>query len=79
MEYADDLDYWDKTSVPFNSSGLEYQHRFLGAATGERLLSEQTLDDLRKRTVVLPPPARPKNARVRYARSPFPNHKLTYT
>jgi hypothetical protein len=50
------LEYWDKTDVPFNTSGLEFQHRFLGAGTGERLLSKETVDKLKMRTISLPAP-----------------------
>ena len=55
VPYDTDLDYWDKTNVPFNTSGIEFQHRFLGSGSGERYLSQDTLSELKKRTIVLEP------------------------
>ena len=37
--------------MPFNTSGLEYHHRFLGEATGEHVVSEETMQRLKQRTV----------------------------
>ncbi|KAI9030689.1 hypothetical protein CLU79DRAFT_731065 [Phycomyces nitens] len=49
VEWGEDLYYWDKTHVQFNTSGLEKNHRFLGVGEGENELPASLLDDLRKR------------------------------
>jgi hypothetical protein len=55
VEHDLDLDFWDKKSMIFNTSGLEYQHRFLGAGTGDKEISQDHLSELKKRTIVLEP------------------------
>jgi hypothetical protein len=66
VPFDQDLDYWDKTTVPFNQSGLEFKHRFLGTGEGDRELSKETLAELKKRTIVLEPVAAlPENIQVK--------------
>ncbi|RKP34623.1 hypothetical protein BJ085DRAFT_28073 [Dimargaris cristalligena] len=55
VEYGTDLYYWDKDEVAFNQGGIEYNHRFYGEGGGEKFLSRETLDQLRKRAVYLTP------------------------
>ncbi|KAJ3073029.1 hypothetical protein HDU98_002357 [Podochytrium sp. JEL0797] len=55
VDFNQDLYYWDKKSVPFNTSGIEFHHRFLGEGRGENLIPEHIMQDLRKRTVVVEP------------------------
>lgn len=66
VPYGADLDYWDKTDIPFNSSGLEFQHRFLGAGTGERQLSNDAVAHLKRRLIVLDPEEKPKDIQVSF-------------
>lgn len=74
VPYDEDLEYWDKTDVPFNTSGLEFQHRFLGTGSGERMLSKETLRKLKMRTIALPVPN--KVSIERSCNAPLKNGKL---
>ncbi|KAI7881282.1 hypothetical protein K492DRAFT_206977 [Lichtheimia hyalospora FSU 10163] len=49
VERGDDLYYWDKSNVQFNSSGLERQHRFMGTGEGTNEMPEKLLEQLTKR------------------------------
>ncbi|KAL0090738.1 hypothetical protein F4703DRAFT_1790693 [Phycomyces blakesleeanus] len=49
VEWGEDLYYWDKTHVQFNTSGLEKNHRFMGTGEGVNELPASLLDELRKR------------------------------
>ncbi|KAJ3037140.1 hypothetical protein HDV00_002022 [Rhizophlyctis rosea] len=49
VEYGNDLYYWDKKEVLFNTSGFEIQHRFMGTGDGNTLMPESMLKELRKR------------------------------
>ncbi|KAI7897382.1 uncharacterized protein EV154DRAFT_475700 [Mucor mucedo] len=49
VEWGEDLYYWDKKNVQFNTSGIEKNHRFLGIGEGDNEMPEQLLEQLRKR------------------------------
>ncbi|KAI8067219.1 hypothetical protein BDF21DRAFT_426066 [Thamnidium elegans] len=49
VEWGDDLYYWDKTNVQFNTSGLEKSHRFMGTGEGNNEMPQHLLEELRKR------------------------------
>ncbi|CAO3654017.1 unnamed protein product [Cunninghamella echinulata] len=51
VEWGDDLYYWDKKNVQFNSSGIEFSHRFMGSGEGTNEMPEHLLEDLRKRAI----------------------------
>ncbi|KAJ3235707.1 hypothetical protein HDU78_005054 [Chytriomyces hyalinus] len=51
VSYDDDLYYWDKKSIPFNSTGINFHHRFLGEGTGENMVPEHKMNELRTRLV----------------------------
>ncbi|KAI8351613.1 hypothetical protein B0O80DRAFT_427820 [Mortierella sp. GBAus27b] len=52
VPWDDDLAMWDKKEVAFNTSGLEYSHRFLDVGDGSNMVSQATLDQMRMRTRV---------------------------
>lgn len=41
--------------MAFNTSGLEYSHRFLGVGDGSNLVSQDTLDRMKMRTRIYNP------------------------
>ncbi|KAI9323081.1 hypothetical protein BX666DRAFT_1883161 [Dichotomocladium elegans] len=49
VEWEDDLYYWDKKSVQFNTSGIEREHRFMGTGEGTNIMPEKLLEQLTKR------------------------------
>ncbi|CAO3598941.1 unnamed protein product [Absidia cylindrospora] len=51
VEWGDDLYYWDKKNVQFNTSGIEFSHRFMGTGEGTKEMPDHLLDDLRKRPI----------------------------
>ncbi|KAG0745658.1 hypothetical protein G6F57_006697 [Rhizopus arrhizus] len=51
VEWGDDLYYWDKDHVQFNTSGIERSHRFMGVGEGANEIPDHLLNDLRKRPV----------------------------
>ncbi|SAM09557.1 hypothetical protein [Absidia glauca] len=51
VEWGDDLYYWDKKNVQFNTSGIEFSHRFMGTGEGTKEMPDHLLDDLRKRSI----------------------------
>ncbi|KAI8983082.1 hypothetical protein BDB01DRAFT_792396 [Pilobolus umbonatus] len=51
VEWGEDLYYWDKKNVPFNTSGIEKSHRFMGVGEGDNEMPDQLLDELRKRPI----------------------------
>ncbi|KAI8078948.1 uncharacterized protein B0P05DRAFT_596799 [Gilbertella persicaria] len=51
VEWGDDLYYWDKNHVQFNTSGIERDHRFMGIGEGTNEMPEHLLAELRKRPV----------------------------
>ncbi|KAJ3014901.1 UNVERIFIED_CONTAM: hypothetical protein HDU68_000086 [Siphonaria sp. JEL0065] len=53
VDYNQDLYYWDKKDIPFNTTGIDFHHRFLGDGKGENFIPEAIMQDLRKRTVVV--------------------------
>ncbi|KAJ3284038.1 hypothetical protein HDU79_008534 [Rhizoclosmatium sp. JEL0117] len=53
VDFNQDLYYWDKKNVPFNTTGIDFHHRFLGDGKGENMIPESIMEDLRKRTVVV--------------------------
>lgn len=55
VPWDDDLALWDKKEMAFNTSGLEYSHRFLGVADGSNMVSEATLDRMKMRTRIYDP------------------------
>ena len=55
VEYDEDLYYWDKKEVQFNSSGLEFHHRWMGTGIGDNLMPQEMLSNLRKRVVYYEP------------------------
>ncbi|KAJ1982623.1 hypothetical protein H4R34_001642 [Dimargaris verticillata] len=73
VEYGPDLYYWEKDKVEFNQGGLEFKHRFLGEGGGEKFLSDDTLDRLRKRAVYYTP-KRPDH--IKACRAPLKSGKL---
>ncbi|KAF9160685.1 hypothetical protein DFQ26_005277 [Actinomortierella ambigua] len=55
VPWDDDLSYWDKKEVMFNTSGLEFSHRFLGVGDGANMVSQATLDRMKMRTTIYTP------------------------
>ncbi|KAG0287434.1 hypothetical protein BGZ96_008640 [Linnemannia gamsii] len=55
VPWDDDLAIWDKKDMAFNTSGLEYSHRFLGVGDGSNLVSQDTLDRMKMRTRIYNP------------------------
>ncbi|KAF9543920.1 hypothetical protein EC957_000371 [Mortierella hygrophila] len=55
VPWDDDLAVWDKKDMAFNTSGLEYSHRFLGVGDGSNLVSQGTLDRMKMRTRIYNP------------------------
>ncbi|KAF9977926.1 hypothetical protein BGZ73_004366 [Actinomortierella ambigua] len=55
VPWDDDLSYWDKKEVMFNTSGLEFSHRFLGVGDGANMVSKATLDRMKMRTTIYTP------------------------
>ncbi|KAI8991039.1 hypothetical protein BDF20DRAFT_842327 [Mycotypha africana] len=51
VEWGDDLYYWDKDKVQFNTSGIERSHRFMGVGEGTNEIPQHVLEELRKRPV----------------------------
>lgn len=51
VEWGDDLYYWDKTNVQFNTSGIEKSHRFMGTGEGTNEMPDHLLQELRKRPI----------------------------
>ncbi|KAI8371863.1 hypothetical protein BD560DRAFT_395648 [Blakeslea trispora] len=49
VEWGDDLYYWDKDHVQFNTSGIERDHRFMGTGEGSNEMPKHLLEELRKR------------------------------
>jgi hypothetical protein len=81
VEYGEDLDHWDsvatengKTNIPFNKTGLDYQHRFLGSTAEDHMLTETTMEVLgmrkRVRKVEMTIP------HIRQCRAPLPSGEL---
>jgi hypothetical protein len=63
VPWDDDLAVWDKKDMAFNTSGLEYSHRFLGVGDGSNLVSQDTLDRMKMRTRIYNPEL-PKEIKV---------------
>ena len=63
VPWDDDLALWDKKDMAFNTSGLEYSHRFLGVGDGSNLVSQDTLDRMKMRTRIYNPEL-PKEIKV---------------
>ncbi|KAF9101290.1 hypothetical protein BGX27_011542 [Mortierella sp. AM989] len=55
IPWDDDLAVWDKKEIAFNTSGLEYSHRFLGVGDGSNMVSQATLERMKMRTRVYDP------------------------
>ncbi|KAF9300620.1 hypothetical protein BGZ74_007686 [Mortierella antarctica] len=55
VPWDDDLAVWDKKEIQFNTSGLEYSHRFLGVGDGSNLVSDATLERMKMRTRIYSP------------------------
>ncbi|KAI9343113.1 hypothetical protein BDR26DRAFT_858570 [Obelidium mucronatum] len=55
VDFDTDLYYWDKKEIPFNTTGIDFHHRFLGDGRGENMIPEHIMEDLRKRTVIVEP------------------------
>jgi hypothetical protein len=55
VDYDRDLDVWDTTEKAFQNTGINYSHRFLGEQQEEHFLSQDTLDNMRKRVVHMKP------------------------
>ncbi|KAL9559142.1 hypothetical protein PS6_000946 [Mucor atramentarius] len=51
VEWGEDLYYWDKINVQFNTSGIEKSHRFMGVGEGTNEMPEHLLEELRKRPI----------------------------
>ncbi|KAG0231524.1 hypothetical protein BGW42_000169 [Actinomortierella wolfii] len=73
VPWDDDLSYWDKKEVMFNTSGLEYNHRFLGVGDGSNLVSQATLDRMKMRTTIYTPKMPTK---IKACRHPLKNGGL---
>ncbi|KAF9950840.1 hypothetical protein BGZ70_001205 [Mortierella alpina] len=55
LPWDDDLAVWDKKEMAFNTSGLEFSHRFLGVGDGSNMVSQATLDRMKMRTRIYNP------------------------
>ena len=55
IPWDDDLAVWDKKEMAFNTSGLEYSHRFLGVGDGSNMVSQATLERMKMRTRIYDP------------------------
>ncbi|KAI8335183.1 hypothetical protein BC941DRAFT_431491 [Chlamydoabsidia padenii] len=66
VEWGDDLYYWDKKNVQFNTSGIEFSHRFMGTGEGIKEMPDHLLDDLRKRSIYYKPTLPEKIKACRY-------------
>eukprot|EP00158_Paraphelidium_tribonemae_P009355 Partr_v1_DN28842_c4_g1_i1_m33959 putative UV-stimulated scaffold protein A len=75
VEYDQDLHYWDKEKIPFNTSGIEFHHRFLGDGKGENFLSAETMSSLKTRTVTYEAPPKPL-VELKKCRYPMKNRAL---
>ncbi|KAF9435864.1 hypothetical protein BGZ76_005361 [Entomortierella beljakovae] len=73
VSWDDDLAVWDKDEMAFNTSGLEYSHRFLGVGDGSNMVSQATLDRMKMRTRIYDPEL-PKV--IKACRYPMSNGKL---
>ncbi|KAF9186385.1 hypothetical protein BGZ50_002480 [Haplosporangium sp. Z 11] len=73
VPWDDDLALWDKKEMAFNTSGLEFSHRFLGVGDGSNLVSQATLDRMKMRTRIYNPEL-PKV--IKACRFPMSNGKL---
>ncbi|CEP08633.1 hypothetical protein [Parasitella parasitica] len=73
--WGEDLYYWDKKNVQFNTSGIEKSHRFMGVGEGTNEMPEHLLDELRKRPIYYKSQA-PKEIPVRACRHPLRNGSL---
>ncbi|KAG0205642.1 hypothetical protein BGX31_002909, partial [Mortierella sp. GBA43] len=73
VPWDDDLAMWDKKEFAFNTSGLEYSHRFLGVGDGSNMVSQATLDRMKMRTRVYSPQL-PKV--IKACRYPMSNGRL---
>ncbi|KAF8929514.1 hypothetical protein BGZ47_001012 [Haplosporangium gracile] len=73
VPWDDDLAVWDKKDMAFNTSGLEYSHRFLGVGDGSNLVSQDTLDRMKMRTRIYNPEL-PKE--IKACRFPMSNGRL---
>ncbi|OZJ05001.1 hypothetical protein BZG36_02115 [Bifiguratus adelaidae] len=51
VEWGEDLNYWDREHVQFNTSGLEVHHRFLGSGEGLDEVPQETLEKMRMRAI----------------------------
>lgn len=66
VQWGEDLYYWDKTNVQFNTSGIEKSHRFMGVGEGTNEMPEHLLEELRKRPIYYKSEA-PKEIQVSHA------------
>ncbi|KAG0000384.1 hypothetical protein BGZ80_000621 [Entomortierella chlamydospora] len=73
IPWDDDLAVWDKKEMAFNTSGLEYSHRFLGVGDGSNMVSQETLDRMKMRTRIYNPEL-PKV--IKACRFPMSNGRL---
>ncbi|KAF9131670.1 hypothetical protein BGW39_001481 [Mortierella sp. 14UC] len=73
IPWDDDLALWDKKDMAFNTSGLEYSHRFLGVGDGSNLVSQDTLDRMKMRIRIYNPEL-PKE--IKACRFPMSNGRL---
>ncbi|KAF9171162.1 hypothetical protein BGX21_009946 [Mortierella sp. AD011] len=73
IPWDDDLALWDKKEMAFNTSGLEYSHRFLGVGDGSNMVSQETLDRMKMRTRIYNPEL-PKV--IKACRFPMSNGRL---
>ncbi|KAI8811865.1 hypothetical protein BJ742DRAFT_104881 [Cladochytrium replicatum] len=72
VEYGQDLYYWDKNDIQFNTSGFEISH-FFGIGSGDAPVPEHILENLRKRSVYVGSDTKPSN---RMCRAPLKSGKL---
>ncbi|KAF9202019.1 hypothetical protein BGZ49_007790 [Haplosporangium sp. Z 27] len=73
IPWDDDLAVWDKKEMAFNTSGLEFSHRFLGVGDGSNMVSQETLDRMKMRTRIYNPEL-PKV--IKACRYPMSNGRL---
>jgi hypothetical protein len=62
----------DKKEVQFNTSGIEYHHRWMGLGIGDNLMPDTLLDSLRMRSVYY----EAKDEEIAQCRAPLKNGKL---
>lgn len=76
VEYDSDLYYWDKSKIQFNTTGLEFHHRFYGEGSGTNFLSEDTVNRLKTRSRFISDLKGRSHVKLRKCRFPLKNGKV---